>query len=159
MRVYNSGTNGLSFPTQDVNYGWKTFARTISIYSTYTNSPVISFLSSGTSTESNLHGRASEVAFPTANQTEISYRNFAFSCWLYPLTGGGEIRVWTNTSSNGNGPIKSFGSPYTQFVSPVFGSGVSSVTFYARSKDYNTTHCIQYTMFCQDWSTITVTYP
>lgn len=160
MKVHNS--SGLAFPTQNVNYGWKTFARTVNIYSTYTNVPVIVFTCTGGYPTVNLNGRATEVAFPTANQTEISYRNWAFSGELNAPANTGEVRVWTNSSSNGNGPILSLGSPFTQTAAPTLNNpstGNVNFTFYARSKDYNTTHCWQYTMFCQDWSKITVTYP
>lgn len=160
MKVYS--TNGVNFDVTNNNTGWRTFSRTINAPSNYNSVPVITFRASGTGGEMNLNGRATEVAYPQGNQTEISYREWALGLWVYPEYPSWELRVWVNSSTNGQGPIPSYGSPYTQNQIPLGtnpSTGVVDWTLYAKSKDYATTHCWQYTIFCQNWSRIQVIYP
>ena len=133
MKVYS--TNGVDFSVNNNNTGWRTFSRTVNAPSGYSSVPVITFRASGTGGEMNLNGRATEVAFPQGNQTEISYRDWAFGLWVYPEYPSWEVRVWVNSSTNGQGPIPSYGSPYTQNQIPSAtnpSTGVLDFTLYAK---------------------------
>lgn len=147
MKVYNS--QGLVSANADfTGSGWRIISRTIDVPTNYTNLSVFRFTATG-NTELDIQGELIEVAYPQGNQTEISYREFDFSVWLLPGTGG-EGRFYNQKVA--------YGSPYTSTATPTL-TGTNQYDLYVRSKEYATTHCVTLKVYCTHWNLVTLTYP
>lgn len=148
MKVFS--TEGLKTANTDFTTGgWKILSRTIDIAANFVTSPVVRFTVTGT-IELDIQGEITEVAYSQGNQTEIAYKEYNFSAWYLPPTGGYEGRFFSQKIN--------YGTPFMSNMTMTLESN-TQMTINAKSKDYATSHSVMLKVYCNDWSKVTISYP